>query len=1726
MTKIIYIILILILPAAIYAQWVQRFNGSGNNDDMAYSTAVDVFGNVIVAGKSKGIGTGFDYALVKYNSSGNQQWVQRYNGSGNSDDYPFSIATDQLGNIYVTGKSNGTTTIKYNSFGVQQWIQNNNTFWANSLTTDQNGNVYVTGTNGNIITVKYNSLGVQKWVQASLSGVAKSVVTDASGYVYVTGGGINGTDNVTLKYDSLGVQQWIQNFGSIYSDMSHSITVDVFGNVYSSGRTWTGYGSSYNTVKYNSSGILQWNQTYIYVLNPYGFSSDWSNSVSVDVNGNVYTAGGTWNGTNRDFALIKYNAFGSQQWIQTYNGPGNDFDMANAIGIDGLGNIYVTGVSKGIGTFEDFVTIKYSASGAVQWVKRYNGTGNGEDKASSITVNTGGNVIVTGRSWNGTNHDFATLKYSDQNQPTLIKPINDTTIKSTQINFQWSDCNAESYELLVDNDSTFGSPEISRYNIDTLENYTNTSFQISGWLEEETYYWKVSAVYPGASKVESTTGTFTYSPVRTTTPTWTPIYRAYKPADVDHFYCTSESHLAQAVRDGYNFEKVDGYLSSTPFDSSSMKNIFRFYIDKQKSHIYTSNSVTKDSLIAADTTNLYEGITGYAYGTFQSGMAKFFYAHRNDSNQSQIDHFYTISDVEKNNALHNGYTDRGFIAYVSVNGDEDTEPWMEMQPEVGFGINPQNGNVGAYNKTSFNIPGARTSLSFMHIYNSYTTRLMSQINSIGAGWSHTYMATLSTIGDKIYVKWPGGGVHVYKSSDLKPVTKGVYDMLTKISSTRYNIKKKDQFVYTFDILPTTPDSTAFMTSIKDRNNNTILINYDPSPNYRRITSVSSPEGRYLTFTYYNSPGKTNLIYEIIDPAGRRIKFEYDNDNNLTKFTDAKSQITQYQYLDTARQDHLLSKIILPKGNSIENNYLGKRIVSQKKENLSSNLTLEYSALSTIVREQGHDFTYSYSSSSQGLLTSLTRGSIKDSIVYNDNLNPTKPTKIFDGRGNITTMSYDIKGNVLQVNKPENAVHKFLYNSFNDVTQYTDPRNKITTYGYNGTGNLTSVINPRGSTNISYNLNGTINTITDPLNRVKTLGYNGFGNVTSVTDNMNHQTYYAYDNISRLISMTDANGRITNYTNDNNDLLTLVSKPYSTNTNYTYDLNDNLNSISNPNNNVTTLNHNTKDLLQNSINPLSNQVSYEYNDDGTLKQKTLPNNQTISYSYDNLNRLQTISGATIGNIIYDNSDNIISANNSIGTISYTYDGLNRITSHYDYYGNTVSYTYDLSGNILSITYPGNKVVQYTYYDDNLLHTVKDWNNNVTSYLYRNDGSIQEVLYPNGTKKTYTYDAAGRVIGISNTKSNGSIICQYNFTLDNVGNHLSVTQTEPYSAISLSSASRNFTYNVANRVTAEGGNVYTYTPNGNLLQKLGIDTINYTFDADNRLTTMNGKYTASFNYDLYGNRRYSNISGSAKKYVLDVNSSMSKVIMETDSNGVVLNYYIYGLELVSRIKPNGTTNYFHSDFRGSIVAITKSDQAVTHKYSYDPFGNILSKNEADSNPFKYVGAYGVMDDGNGLYFMRARYYDPKLGRFISEDPVWNINLYAYSDNNPVMKMDPLGLETSKIEEGAILLSKITSKYNKILKLLEQSKGKIPYVNSFNFLYNLFRVARYLKEKEDNPNGNTTEPGIEILKAATSLISVFPGFGGTVAFGIGLAIETYQMEAIALKEAVDLYEYYKYK
>ncbi|MCX7785102.1 MAG: SBBP repeat-containing protein, partial [candidate division WOR-3 bacterium] len=431
-------------PILLYSQvdniWVRRYNGPENSEDVAKSIIVDNAGNVYVTGYSFYSNTGYDYLTIKYNSMGQIQWSQRYNGPASSYDRAWAIALDNAGNVYVTGHSEGAgtnwdyATIKCNSAGQVQWVKRYNgpdNYFdvASAIAVDGQGNVYVTGTSWqygtsyDYVTIKYNSNGVQQWVQryngtGNGDDAAYAIAVDNFGNVYVTGEAYypnSDFDYATIKYDSLGNLQWLRTYNGSgnYFDGATAIAIDSYNNIYVTG---SGFGSGterdYATIKYNSAGTLHWVQRY----NGVGNSYDYANAIAIDNAGNVYVTGRSASSNsyplNYDYATIKYNPNGIEQWAKRYNGLGNSNDQAYAIAVDNQDNIYVTGSSNS-NTSSDYTTIKYNSAGQEQWCLRYNGIGNSDDVAFAIALDTSHNIYITGYSYATSvgNPDYVTIKY-------------------------------------------------------------------------------------------------------------------------------------------------------------------------------------------------------------------------------------------------------------------------------------------------------------------------------------------------------------------------------------------------------------------------------------------------------------------------------------------------------------------------------------------------------------------------------------------------------------------------------------------------------------------------------------------------------------------------------------------------------------------------------------------------------------------------------------------------------------------------------------------------------------------------------------------------------------------------------------------------------------------------------------------------------------------------------------------------------------------------------------------------------------------------------------------------------------------------------------------------------------------------------------------------------------------------------------------------------------------
>lgn len=398
--------------------WVARYNGPGNNIDGANALAVDDAGNVYVTGGSRsdrGNGIREDYATIKYDHNGNELWVARYGGPGDGDNTATALAVDGEGNVYVTGQSISQegyldyATIKYDSEGHEIWVARyngpgNNVDGADALAVDNEGNVYVTGNSrGNkghddYATIKYDTNGNQLWVARYDNGSSTALAVDNTGNVYVTGFSRAGDDlhYATVKYDSNGNQLWASTYNAqgVRDDIAYALAVDNMGNVSVTGRSF-GEKYDYATVKYDSQGKELWVARY----NGIASGSDQSSSIVADAGGNVYVTGKSDNENGyRDYTTLKYDSDGRMLWEARYTEAGYGDGWGMALSVDDSGNVCVTGQSYGSNSGWDYATVKYDSNGKQLWRAIYNGPANSLDRATSLAIDSKGNVYVTGNS--------------------------------------------------------------------------------------------------------------------------------------------------------------------------------------------------------------------------------------------------------------------------------------------------------------------------------------------------------------------------------------------------------------------------------------------------------------------------------------------------------------------------------------------------------------------------------------------------------------------------------------------------------------------------------------------------------------------------------------------------------------------------------------------------------------------------------------------------------------------------------------------------------------------------------------------------------------------------------------------------------------------------------------------------------------------------------------------------------------------------------------------------------------------------------------------------------------------------------------------------------------------------------------------------------------------------------------------------------------------------------
>ncbi|RKZ48829.1 MAG: hypothetical protein DRR08_31410, partial [Candidatus Parabeggiatoa sp. nov. 2] len=282
-----------------------------------------------------------------------------------------------------------------------------------------------------------------------------------------------------------------------------------------------------------------------------------------------------------------------------------------------------------------------------------------------------------------------------------------------------------------------------------------------------------------------------------------------------------------------------------------------------------------------------------------------------------------------------------------------------------------------------------------------------------------------------------------------------------------------------------------------------------------------------------------------------------------------------------------------------------------------------------------------------------------------------------------------------------------------------------------------------------------------------------------------------------------------------------------------------------------------------------------------------------------------------------------------------------------------------------------------------------------------------LRPNGTQMTRVYDDAGQLLQQKEVIiSSGELINQFDFAYDAAGDIVQ-EQIAPEPNIEVNPLS--MTYAAANRLATYDGSAVQLDADGNMrFGPLSGGMANFAFDSRNRLVAAGN---TAYRYDAENQRTAVSVDGQETRYVINSQSILSQVLVRTQPDGTQT-YYVYGLGLIGQEKQGQYLNY-HFDFRGSTVALTDETGAIVERFQYSPYG-LLRSGDASITPFLFNGMYGVMTDGNGLYYMRARYYHPEIRRFVNQDVLLGyvvkgqtLNQYAYVTGQPVSYVDPFGL-----------------------------------------------------------------------------------------------------------------------
>ena len=799
------------------------------------------------------------------------------------------------------------------------------------------------------------------------------------------------------------------------------------------------------------------------------------------------------------------------------------------------------------------------------------------------------------------------------------------------------------------------------------------------------------------------------------------------------------------------------------------------------------------------------------------------------------------------------------------------------------------------------------------------------------------------------------------------------------------------------------DAVGHVTAIIDALEHATTFTYDEDGHQLTLaTTVTTADGTVHTLTSRTDYDGLGRVVAITDAEGGVTRMEYDAAGNWTATNDPLGRRTEYRFDD---RDRLIETVF------------ADATPADPSDNPRTRIEYDDAGQETArIDELGRRTEYEYDGLSRLVKTIYADGAVRQ-IEYDAT---GQVTAQIDERGNRTEFEYDANGRRTVTRDALGNSRISTYDAAGRKIAETDALGHTTQVVYDAVGHLTQTDYADGAKiSSSYDARGLEIARTDQLGRTTRYEYDALSRVTAVVDALNQRTEYTYDEVGDLTRQQDATGDVVRYEYDNLGRRTATVLPLGQRSVTTYDVVGNVTASTDFNGATITLAYDANDRLTSKTLPDDASVTYTYLSNGLLSTVTDARGAT-TYAYDNRDRLlsRTDPDGALASYLYDAVGNRTSVTASVGgtslTTSYTFDVLNRFASVADPDLGVTSYTYDAVGNLVRTERPNGTVEARSYDDLNRLLLVEDAGPSGVisghSYTLSPTGRRDAVVEHDGRRVDYTYDVLDRLLREAITDAVFGDRT-FDYTYDAAGNRL----TRDDSADGLT----EYTYDANDRLLTEtltgALTEYIYDNNGNMLARVSsTDQVFYNWDFEDRLieadTNGDGITDVQNVYDDNGVRVSQTVGGEETRFLIDTLQPFAQVLLEYRPSGLIAASYVYGNRLISQSR-GGVKSFYHSDGLGSTRALTDAAGLVLSRYFYDAFGRLLQQSGSTANSYLFAGQQ--RDAALGLDYLRARYYDPSLGRFTAADPLRGtfpdpnrLHVYAYGKNDPVNQIDPSG------------------------------------------------------------------------------------------------------------------------